>query len=386
MARWLLPEGISDVLPHEARRLEHMRRTLLDVYHVHGYELVMPPLLEYIDSLLTAVGTDLDLKTIKLTDQLSGRTLGLRADITPQVARIDAHILNRPGVTRLCYAGTVIHARPAHPLAVREPLQIGAELYGCEGIAADLEIQKLAVASLRAVGIADIRVDFGHIGIVRSLLAQVPEALKSAVTAALAVKDVSAMALLSTGISAQTHAHLMALVRMHGGHEVLDRARVQFKGVSDIEIALDTLEVLAQNCGADAISFDLAELHGYRYYTGVNFSAYVPGVASALLRGGRYDNIGKVFGRQRPATGFSIDLREVALVNSHQTAVVGGIQEEVIIAPAILDAHLDALVDQLRADGKVVVRQLDEHDSRRMGTHQIKRVGAAWCVTPSASD
>ncbi len=381
MARWLLPEGISDVLPHEARRIEHVRRVLLDLYRGYGYELVMPPLLEYLDSLLTGVGADLDLKTFKLVDQLSGRMLGLRADTTPQVARIDAHILNRPGVARLCYAGSVLHARPAHALAVREPLQVGAELYGFEGVAADHEVQTLAVASLRAAGLSDLRFDFGHTGIVRTLLADVPEALLEPLTAALAIKDLSALEALAQQLPALKGDALQALVRMHGGPEVLAQARRRFRGVASIEAALDELEQMAQRCSADVVSFDLAELHGYRYYTGVNFAAYVPGCASALLRGGRYDHIGKAFGRKRPATGFSIDLRDVIAVKNGSGA--DEVVHEVIVAPASDEAALTTLMDQLRAQGRVVVRQLDESQpASSLGTHCIERSDTTWRVVP----
>lgn len=378
MARWLLPEGISDVLPLEAQRIERVRRQLLDLYRSYGYELVMPPLLEYLDSLFTGVGADLDLRTFKLVDQLSGRMLGLRADTTPQVARIDAHILNRPGVTRLCYAGSVLHARPAHALAVREPLQVGAELYGFEGVAADHEVQTLAVASLRAAGLSDLRFDFGHTGIVRTLLADVPAPVLEPLTAALAAKDISTLEQLAPQLPDVAKAHVPALVRLHGGAEVLVEARQRFKGVAAIQTALDELEGMAQRCGAEAVSFDLAELHGYRYYTGANFAAYVPGQASALLRGGRYDHIGKAFGRKRPATGFSIDLRDVVTAAN---ADMGADAGERIVAPAVADAALDARVAQLRAEGRVVVRQLDANVPMP-GSHQLVREGSAWRVVP----
>ena len=379
MARWLLPEGISDVLPHEAWRLEQLRRTLLDLYRGYGYALVMPPLLEYLESLLTGVGADLDLRTFKLVDQLSGRMLGLRADTTPQVARIDAHILNRPGVVRLCYAGSVVHARPAHPLAVREPLQVGAELYGFEGPAADREVQSLAVVSLRAAGLTSIRLDFGHTRIVRSLLSHVPPAALEAVTAALAVKDMSSIARIAQELPAPINEQLQVLVRLHGGAEVLTAARRCFKGIEAIASALDELESLAASCGADDVSFDLAELHGYGYYTGVNFAAYAPGVASALLRGGRYDDIGKAFGRRRPATGFSVDLRDVAST----FALAGEAAAELIVAPADRDVALDALVERLRSEGRVVVRRLDNAAvDPQPATHQIERTNAGWQVVP----
>lgn len=377
MARWLLPEGITDVLPHEARRIEHMRRVVLDLFRAHGYELVMPPLLEYLDSLLTGLGADLDLKTFKLVDQLSGRMLGLRADTTPQVARIDAHILNRPGVARLCYAGSVLHARPAHALAVRQPLQVGAELYGFAGAAADFEVQALAVAALRAAGLSDLRFDFGHTGIVRLLLAEVPQALLESVTTALAAKDLPALTQLAPQLPPLAREHLPALARLHGGVEVLAEARRRFKAIAGMEVALNDLEAFAQRCGADAVSFDLAELHGYRYYTGVNFAVYMPDVASALLRGGRYDNIGKIFGRQRPATGFSIDMREV--VAAANGTLANELTHELIAAPADADVALEALIQQLRGEGRVVARQLDAAlPEEPAATHRLVREGATW--------
>src|SRR5215470_1281476 len=226
MARWLLPEGISDVLPAEARRVEELRRALLDLYGSYGYELVLPPLIEYVDSLLTGTGRDLDLRTFKLVDQLSGRQLGLRADITPQVARIDAHILNRAGVVRLCYAASVLHTRPAHPLATREPMQLGAELYGHAGLAADAEVQALAVQSLRRAEVARIFVDLAHTGIVRSILAD-PQAapVSESILEALAAKDVPSLRAATASLSTATTDALLALTELHGDSGVIATAR-----------------------------------------------------------------------------------------------------------------------------------------------------------------
>lgn len=386
MTRWLLPEGISDVLPHEARRLEMLRRTLLDLYRGYGYELVIPPLIEYTASLLTGVGEDLDLKTFKLVDQLSGRMLGLRADTTPQVARIDAHILNRPGVTRLCYAGNVLHARPAHPLAVREPLQIGAELYGFGGVAADREILALAVTSLRATGLSELRFDFGHTGIVRTLLAEMPPVVVEPLMAALAIKDVSALGELTASLPASVRAGVLALPRLHGGAEVIAAARVAFVGNESIGKAIDDLETIAAACRADAVSFDLADLHGHRYYTGVNFAAYMQGSASALLRGGRYDDIGRAFGRPRPATGFSIDLRDVATMALTAPEGVSNVDEGALVAPAQDDGSLAALISELRAAGRIVIRRLgDEPLDGIAVAGTIERHGDTWrvVVTPT---
>lgn len=358
MARWLLPEGISDVLPHEAARLEQLRRDLLDLYRAHGYALVVPPLIEYLDSLLTGTGRDLDLRTFKLVDQLSGRQLGLRADLTPQTARIDAHILNRSGVVRLCYAGSVLHTRPAHPLASREPLQVGAELYGFAGRQADAEVQSLAIESLRRAGVERVSVDLGHTGIVRSLLAQDAAAPAAAddVLAALGSKDLAALNQASAPLAPATRAALLALATLNGDRSVLQRARHELAGVPGIAQALDDLEWLCDCSRADAVSVDLADLHGYRYYTGVNFAVYDAHARGPLLRGGRYDDIGRAFGRARPATGFSIDLRELSRRNGHAPA-------DMILAPPVADAALAAEVAKLRAAGEIVVEQLDERDS-----------------------
>lgn len=353
MPRWLLPENISDVLPQEARRVEHLRRALLELYRSYGYELVIPPLIEYVDSLLTGTGTDLDLRTFKLIDQGSGRMLGLRADFTPQAARIDAHILNRGGVVRLAYAGSVLHARAQHPLAAREPLQVGAELFGYAGPAADREVLKLAVASLRIAGLKPVRLDLGHTGVVRGLIdhAAMPAPLADDVLAALSAKDVPALEQSAAGLDPVVRAALLALARCNGGIEVIERARQALPKLPRITSALAELELLATDCVADEVSIDLADLHGYRYLTGVTFAVHTPELAGAVLRGGRYDDIGRAFGRARPAVGFSIYLRELARLAPDGTA-------RAIAAPAGDDASLLALVDSLRAQGEVVVQAL----------------------------
>ncbi|MFO0010626.1 MAG: ATP phosphoribosyltransferase regulatory subunit [Betaproteobacteria bacterium] len=380
MARWLLPEGISDTLPAEAQHIESLRRRLLDLYRVHGYELVIPPLIEYLDSLLTGTGRDLDLRTFKLVDQLSGRQLGLRADITPQTARIDAHILNRRGVVRLCYAGSVLHTRPAHPLATRQPVQVGAELYGHASLAADLEVQRLALESLRLAGLTDIRMDFGHTGVVRALLAADPAAqpLADDLLAALGAKDRAALRVLAAQLAPATARALDVLVTLHGAPAaVLAQAREQLPAMPAIARALDDLAELTAAVVADAVSIDLSDLHGYRYYTGVNFAAYsrTAGLQGAVLRGGRYDDIGRAFGRARAATGFSIDLRELARVDVATDAAA-------VLAPAGQDAALRAKVAELRAAGEVVVQQLDARDLPETFefARELKLVNGRWCV------
>lgn len=356
---WLLPEFITDVLPSEARQLEELRRAMLDCFHCHGYELVIPPLLEYIDSLLTGSGSDLNLRTFKLVDQLSGRTMGVRADITPQVARIDAHVLNRQGLARLCYAGSILHTRPAGFYVTREPLQVGAEIYGYAGIEADIEIQSLLIAVLRLAKLDTIHLDLCHAGILSALLGEADlsaDAIKD-VYAALAAKDVQALkeVLDTSGQSldlVSRHA-ILALPSLHGQpDEVLLSARKVLPKQEKIEDALTQLAHLA-SCAAQEnvrVTLDLADLRGYQYHTGLMFSAYTPGAPNAIARGGRYDKIGQAFGRARPATGFSLDLREVAAL------VVRTKEERAILAPWNQSAALLEKIANLRAAGEVVVQ------------------------------
>jgi ATP phosphoribosyltransferase regulatory subunit len=382
MTHWLLPEGISDVLPHEARRIEDMRRALLDLYRGYGYELVIPPLIEFVESLLIDEAPDLDLRTFKLVDQASGRLMGVRPDTTPQAARIDAHLLDRTGVVRLCYAGSVLHARPRHALAVREPFQVGAELYGHVGPAADIEIVELAVLSLRVTGMADIHLDLGHPGVLRALLAPDPPATvaEEAIVAALNAKDQRALHDASAGLREQTRSALAALVELQGDLAVLGEARRRLPASTAVSAALEALTRVAESCQADRVSIDLADLLGYRYHTGVSFVAYVAGLPDAVLRGGRYDDIGRSFGRSRPATGFSIDLRDLS-------RLPGGNGEAAILAPAQEDASLNAFVRALRAQGEVVVRQLegDAVPDGREFDREIRRRGDGWDVVPRHS-
>jgi ATP phosphoribosyltransferase regulatory subunit len=380
MPRWLLPENISDVLPREARRVEQLRRALLDLYRGYGYELVIPPLIEHAESLLTGTGNDLDLRTFKLTDQSSGRLLGLRADTTPQVARIDAHILNRQGVVRLCYAGSVLHARPLHPLAAREPVQVGAELYGLGGVAADVEVLELAVASLHLAGLRSVRLDLGHTGVVRGILqlSPLPTSLVDDLLASLNAKDVPALQQQSVALSSEVRAALLGLTRLNGGREVLHDARRKLPQSAPITAALDELEAIVERCGADDVSIDLSDLHGYRYKTGVTFAVHTTGSASEVLRGGRYDDIGKAFGRARPAVGFSIYLRELAELAADDPP-------HAILAPANADQRLRALIAKLRADGEIVVQRLESEtdgaeESEFIFDRAIERRGDTWQV------
>lgn len=381
MPRWLLPENISDVLPYEARRVEKLRRALLDLYRGYGYELVIPPLIEFVESLTTGIGSDLDLRIFKLVDQASGRLLGLRADTTPQVARIDAHILNRPGVTRLAYAGSVLHARPLHPLAPREPLQIGAELYGSAAPAADAEVLELAVASLRLAGMRHVHLDLGHTGVVRGLLALEPLALErlDELLAVMNTKDLPALADCVSGFGPQARDGFLALARCAGGAEVIDMARRTLPDVPAIAAALDELALLTSNCTADQVSIDLADLHAYRYLTGVSFAVHTPELPSAVLRGGRYDEIGKAFGRARPAVGFSIYLRELAGLVTEPAV-------RAIRAPAGADEALSVAVRKLRAQGEVVIQDLPGGTEATGGDFVLDRAmvrfDGGWRVEP----
>ena len=388
MARWLLPEGISDVLPDEAQFLEQLRRAALDLYRSFGYELVMPPLLEYTESLLTGVGADLDLRTLKLVDQLSGRMLGLRADITPQVARIDAHILNRPGVVRLCYAASVLHARPLHPLATREPFYVGAELFGHASVAADAEVLELAARTLMLAKIESVRFDLGHTRILRALLEldSAAQGMAEDIVGALSSKDAAALEQHTADLATPARNALRALIRLHGDASVLQQARHELPALEAIRAALDELQRLIgmlRRLRVEA-NVDLADLHGFRYHTGATFAAYAAGWPVALARGGRYDDVGRAFGRARPATGFSIDLRELARLHE-------GAPTPAILAPAVDDDKLRAFVEGLRAGGAVVVQLLDD-DERSEGTRyerEVRCVDGVWQViartTPPAT-
>ncbi len=359
---WLLPEHIADVLPSQARRIEELRRDMLDMARSYGCELVMPPLLEHLDSLLSGTGRELDLKTFKLVDQLSGRSLGLRADTTPQVARIDAHLLNRAGVTRLCYCGPVLHTRPDGLHATREPLQFGVEIYGHAGLEADLEVQELALDALRRAGVNDIAIDLGDARLVQGVLGELrlgAEAL-GAIVGALAAKDPVALAAASTELPADAAAGLQALLGLYGGIEVLAQARERLPRNAVVNAALDDLQWLASHLQQVhpevALGFDLADLRGYAYYSGVRFAIYAAGSSDAVLRGGRYDEVGAVFGRRRPAVGFSLDLKALVQL-SPATPLRAAVR-----APWGEDAGLRAAIRRLREQGETVVCVLPGHE------------------------
>lgn len=381
---WLLPEHISDVLPAQARHIEALRRGLLDGARRCGYELVIPPMLEHLESLLSGTGHALDLQTFKLADQLSGRTLGIRADTTPQVARIDAHLLNRQGLARLCYCGPVLHTRPAGLSGSREPLQFGAEIYGHEGIEAELEIIDLALDGLAQAGIVEPALDLGDTRIVRALLAGVPvDATRlSAVVDALAAKDASALDAACGGFPDESRAGMRQLLGLYGPvSEVLSNAARVLPARPPLERALADLDQLAEHVRRVhpqvRLGIDLADLGGYAYYSGLRFAVFAQGSSDAVLRGGRYDEVGAVFGRNRPAVGFSLDVK---LIASLLPALRGG---AAIRAPWGDDPALRAAVRQLREQGETVICILPghEHESQAFDCdREFIDVGGHWVV------
>ncbi len=379
MSAWVLPDHISDVLPSEARHIEELRRDLLDIARGYGYELVMPPLLEHLESLLTGAGEALDLQTFKLVDQLSGRMMGLRADSTPQVARIDAHLLNRQGVTRLCYCGPVLHTRPGGPHATREPLQFGAEIYGHVGLEADLETLQLALDCLKAVGVQAPSVDMADARIVKALLDGVAlEAdLLARVHAALAAKDGSELRDLTRDFPASSRQGLLALVELYGDEEVLAEAQKVFAPLPAVRQALLNLKWLADHLDGVRLSFDLADLRGYSYYTGARFSIYAQGANDALVRGGRYDEVGAVFGRNRPAAGFSLDIKSLVAVLAARPL------RAAIRAPWRDLPDLRAAITALREKGQTVVCVLPGHEAQVEEFHcdrELIEVAGQWVV------
>ncbi|TXT25104.1 MAG: ATP phosphoribosyltransferase regulatory subunit [Gallionellaceae bacterium] len=355
-SNWLLPEYIQDMLPDEAWRIERMRADVLGLLRLSGYQLVVPPLLEYAESLLVNGSGDMDLRSFKLVDQLGGRTLALRADITPQVARIDAHLLNRRGITRLCYAGSVLHTRPAGLMRTREPLQVGAELYGHGGMESDMEVQRLMLEALAALGISGVHLDLGHVALFRALAmrGEIGKELEAELFEALQSKDMSALGAMVDGLRPEVKNALLALPQLYGGKEVVARARAVLPDYPEVVAALDDLERAAAHLQplAHSIGVDLAELRGYHYHSGMVFAAYHPGSHDAIALGGRYDDVGRSFGRARPATGFSMDLRQLHGLLAQQV-LPGGIR-----APHCDDPALQEKIAQLRAQGLAVVVDL----------------------------
>lgn len=359
--RWLLPEGIEELLPPQAERLESTLRRLLDLYKSWGYELVMPPFIEYLESLLTGTGNDLDLQTFKLTDQLTGRLMGLRADLTPQVARIDAHSLKRDVPTRLCYMGTVLKTLPTSHGGNRSPMQVGVELYGHAGVESDIEVLRLMVKTLHTAGVEHVYLDLGHVGIFRGLAQQanLDNESETRLFDALQRKAKPEIAELldEKALPSSLHRMLASLADLHGDITVLDKA-ASILADADEQVchALANLRRIAEEATKlDRVSvhFDLAELRGYNYHTGAVFAAFVPGQGQAIAQGGRYDDIGKVFGRARPATGFSTDLKTVLTLMAAKPPEVRG-----IFAPCEDDTALAECIDALRQEGERVIQAL----------------------------
>jgi ATP phosphoribosyltransferase regulatory subunit len=379
MSAWVLPDHIADVLPSEARHIEELRRDLLDMARCYGYELVMPPLMEHLESLLTGAGEALDLQTFKLVDQLSGRMMGLRADSTPQVARIDAHLLNRQGVTRLCYCGPVLHTRPGGPHATREPLQFGAEIYGHAGLEADLEALLLALDCLKVARVQAPSVDLADARIVNALLQGVT--LEGDVLAqlhtALAAKDSSELLTLTKNFPPSSRQGLLTLVQLYGDAKILLEAEKVLQPLPVVREALANLKWLASHLEGCSVTFDLSDLRGYAYYTGARFSVYAKGASDALVRGGRYDAVGAVFGRNRPAAGFSLDVK--ALVG----VLVPASLRAAIRAPWREAADLRVAIANLRSDGQTVVCAMPGHDSEVDEFHcdrELIQVAGQWVV------
>lgn len=401
MLRWLLPESIADVLPAEARGIEELRRRLLDLYRSYGYELVMPPLIEHIESLLTGSAHDLGMRTFQLVDQLSGRMLGVRADMTPQVARIDAHLLDRDGIVRLCYAGSVLHTRPQGVLATREPFHVGAELYGHAGLEADVETIELMVRSLHVAGIGHVRIDLCHVGVVQALLDAYGSVDGNGVDGIdvdelhtlLQGKDAPGLREMLRDAPPALRDSLHALTTLHGrignGHagpdSTLARARSMLPDTPAISSALEQLARLSvspvwERWPEVELSVDLADLRGYRYHNGITFAAYVEALPYAVARGGRYDDVGRAFGRARPATGFSIELRALAGLRD------SGEPASAILAPWSDDAALIGAIDALRARGEIVIQSLPGRDPGPQEfacDRELALLEGEWTVRPA---
>jgi len=387
---WLLPDGIDELLPERAAVLEQLRRELLDAYATWGYRLVVPPFVEYLDSLLTDNGKDLERQTFQLIDQLSGRQLGIRADMTPQVARIDAHQLQQDAPTRLCYIGSVLRTRPDGFSASRSPVQIGAELYGHAGVQSDVEVLNLMMETLRVAGLNEVYLDLGHVGIFRALAKQagLDNTQESAVFEALQRKAKVEIAELvdQFGVQKDSAEMLNALADLNGGPEVLEVARGTLsKAPSEVRAAIDYLqglgELLAKQVPHVPVHYDLAELRAYRFHTGVVFAAFIPGQGNEVARGGRYDQVGEKFGRARPATGFSADLKALMNLGSRQASMA----ESGILAPAEGDRELDEKIRELRAQGRVVIRELPGQlgQAGEIGiSEKLEKTQQGWAVVP----
>ncbi len=387
---WLLPEGIEQILPDEARRLEQLRRQLLDLFALWGYQQVIPPFIDFIESLLTATGHELDIQTFKLTDQISGRQLGIRADMTPQVARIDAHHLACDKPNRLCYLGTVLRTQGDHLAKSRSLMQIGAELYGHAGIESDLEVLQLMLEMLAVAGLQDVYIDLGHVAIFRALIrsAGLSESLEAEIFELLQRKARPELEQLLTGIEMNDGERKMlaSLIDLNGHSGVLERAKDILAPAGAVVIAaIDDLDKIARQLRihypALTINFDLAELRGYHYQTGTVFAAYAPGYGREIARGGRYDEFGRLFGRARPATGFSADLKVVAMLAERSDES----ENEAVFSPLSDDYELAVTVRDLRASGRVVIQQLpgQSGDAEAMNCrYRLEKKDMQWTVVP----
>ena len=384
--RWLLPDGVEDILPPLAGQIESLRRDVMDTCQRWGYQLVIPPLIEYLESLFTGTGHDLELQTFKLTDQLTGRMMGVRADMTPQAARIDAHTLGQEGITRLCYAGHVLHTRPRHMLTGRTPIQAGCELFGSESEAADMEVISLMLEALRVAGLSRVHLDLAHVSIFQSLIGagNFDRDTEAAIFDAVGRKSVPELEeLLGDCPADSAGGRLLRLVPVSGGPEALAQARTILQGASEVlDKALEKLdrvsEMLVRDFPEVSFGFDFCELRGYNYHTGLVFAAYVPGHGDAVAKGGRYDAIGQDFGRARPATGFSLDIRALVALGERTRTLPGAIW-----APADPDPALEAAISELRKTG-TVIRALPEDDlcdpATRGCDRKLVRTGGQWVV------
>lgn len=386
LKHWQLPDGIEELLPNEVHGIEVLRRHTLDLFHSWGYETVIPPLIEYLESLLTGSGNDLDLQTFKLTDQLTGRMMGVRADMTPQVARIDAHRLNREGPVRLCYLGSVLHTRPEISGATRSPIQVGAELYGHAGIESDLEVIRLMLEMLQQSGLENIHLDLGHVGIYRALIAQcdLTQDQEAMLFDALQRKASTELSeIVSQLIADETIAQqLLALKELNGDPSILKTAQNLLGDNPEVSAALDYLQQIVMTAESQqwnvSLHIDLAELRGYGYHTGVVFAAYAPGNGEAVAQGGRYDNVGAIFGRARPATGFSADLKNLVALQQEQDYPAAA-----IFAPKEGDLSLQQKINTLRAEGERVIVELNgqQQSGGEMGCdRQLIQDGSEWVV------
>lgn len=385
--RWLLPDGVEEILPAEAKPIEHLRRKLLDLYSTWGYDMVIPPLLEYTDSLLIGLGRDVDLLTFKMTDQLTGRTLGIRADITPQTARMDAHSLTRKGANRLCYAGHVVHTKPKNPLATRTPIQAGIEFYGEAGVTADIEVVSLLLESLRLAQVPKLHIDLGHVGIYRALarVAALSSAREDEFFDLLQRKAMTEINLWITANIVDTGVAdlLLALPNLAGDKSILTEARIRFSATApEAAEAVDQLvavaDVIEQRYPEAELYFDLSELRGYHYLTGLVFAAFAPGYGNPIASGGRYDHIGEVFGRARPATGFAVDITALS-----KLGLLAQIAPTAILAIAGNCQLQWSAIQKLRAQGERVVCLSDESAARESGCNrQLLLVGEEYKVVP----